>query len=106
MFIAAGATTGDWNIWLKRSLALLVLACPCAIVVAAPIPCVVAIAAAAKRGVLIKGSSVIEKMGEINMIGVDKTGTLTNGFFKVSDRYKLCRPITASIPICYFIHNI
>jgi len=87
MFLIAGAMTNNWADWLHRSLALLVLACPCSIVIAAPIPCVVAIAEAAKRGVLIKGSSVIEKMGEINMIGIDKTGTLTSGFFRVCERY-------------------
>jgi Cd2+/Zn2+-exporting ATPase len=52
-------------------------------VIAAPIPAVCAIASAAKRGVLIRGSSVIEKTGLIEKVAVDKTGTLTTGMFKV-----------------------
>ena len=60
-FVIATAMTGLWKVWLYRSLALLVLACPCSIVVSAPFPCVIAVALAAKEGVLIKGSSAIER---------------------------------------------
>jgi len=87
LLVVAGLITGDWHPWLMRSLAVLVLACPCSIVIAAPIPCVIAIASAAKRGVYIKGSSVIEKISKVNVIAMDKTGTLTDGFFKVINKY-------------------
>lgn len=65
---------------------MLVLACPCSIVVAVPIPCVIAIAAAARRGVLIKGKTMIEKICKVDTIAMDKTGTLTDGFFKVINK--------------------
>ena len=64
---------------------MLVLACPCSIVIAAPIPCVTGIATAARKGVIIKGSSVIEDTGKVNAVAVDKTGTLTKGHFEVID---------------------
>jgi Zn2+/Cd2+-exporting ATPase len=81
--VVGGAVTGDWNDYVLRGLVLLVLACPCAIVIAAPIPSICAIAVASKNGVLIRGSSVIERMGRVNAVALDKTGTLTKGFFKV-----------------------
>ena len=86
MVIGGGGATGEWNKWLQRSLVLLVLACPCAIVIAAPIPSVCTIAIAARHGVLIKGSTVVENLGLVNILAVDKTGTLTKGFFSVSEK--------------------
>lgn len=81
--LAGGGSTGDWGTALHRGLLLLVLACPCAIVIAVPIPAVCAIANAARNGVLIRGSTVVERMGLIDSVALDKTGTLTRGFFKV-----------------------
>lgn len=83
-----GGVTGNWSDYLHRGLVLLVLACPCAIVIAAPIPSVCAIAAAAKQGVLIRGSSVIERLAVVDTVAVDKTGTLTKGFFIVCQQKK------------------
>ena len=60
------------------------LACPCAIVIAAPIPSVCTIATAARHGVLIKGSSVVENLGVVDRLATDKTGTLTRGYFSVT----------------------
>lgn len=85
LFVIAGAITRDWNCWMYRSLAMLVLACPCSIVIAAPIPCVIGIANAARKGVIVKGSSVIEAAGEVDTVAVDKTGTLTKGHFELID---------------------
>lgn len=85
VFLIAFACTGDWSTWLYRSLSILVLACPCSIIVSAPIPCLIGIASAARKGVIIKGSSVVEAAGEIDTIGLDKTGTLTKGNFEVSE---------------------
>lgn len=85
----AGGATGEWHRWLHRSLVLLVLACPCAIVIAAPIPSVCTIATAARHGVLIKGSSVVENLAAVDKLATDKTGTLTNGYFSVTASLKL-----------------
>jgi Zn2+/Cd2+-exporting ATPase len=80
----AGGATGEWHRWSHRSLVLLVLACPCAIVIAAPIPSVCTIATAARHGVLIKGSSVVENLAVVDKLATDKTGTLTKGYFSVT----------------------
>lgn len=92
--VIGGGATGKWSVYLERTLVLLVLACPCAVVLAAPIACVCGIAGAAKQGVLIKGSSVIEKLGLIDVIAVDKTGTLTKGFFSLVESVSL---VTADV---------
>ncbi len=66
---------------------LLVLACPCALVIAAPVPAVCCIAVAAGRRVLVRGSGVIERTGLITTVALDKTGTLTRGLFRVTHKF-------------------
>ncbi len=74
-----------FSLWIYRALVLLVIACPCALVLSTPISIVSALAAAAKRGVLIKGGVFIEKLAAVRAMALDKTGTLTRGTLSVGD---------------------
>jgi Cd2+/Zn2+-exporting ATPase len=68
-----------WVFWIYRSLVLLVIACPCALVIATPVSIVSGLTALARRGVLVKGGVHLESVGKLRALAVDKTGTITQG---------------------------
>lgn len=74
---------GDWNTWLYRACVLLIIACPCALVISTPVSIVAGLTALARRGVLVKGGAHLEAVGRLKGLAVDKTGTITEGKPKV-----------------------
>ena len=74
-----------FSTWLYRALSFLVVSCPCALVISIPLSFFGGIGAAAKRGILVKGSNYLEALSKTELVICDKTGTLTEGVFKVQE---------------------
>ncbi|MBH0237990.1 heavy metal translocating P-type ATPase [Methylobrevis albus] len=80
--LLAGA---DWQPWIYKGLAILLIGCPCALVISVPAAIAAGLAAGARRGLLMKGGVVLERLGGLTVIALDKTGTLTEGRPRVTD---------------------
>ena len=76
---------GSWIEWIRRALVLLVISCPCALVISIPLTFFGGIGAASGHGVLVKGSNYLEALNRVDTVIFDKTGTLTKGVFKVAE---------------------
>lgn len=82
---ASGGYSANLYDWVYRAIVVLMVSCPCALVISVPLGYFGGIVASSKVGVLLKGSSYLEALSQLSMLGFDKTGTLTEGSFKVVD---------------------
>jgi len=101
LFHAPFLDTGDTRGWLYRALALLIVACPCALVISTPVTLVSALTSLARRGVLIKGGAFLDVLARARLFAFDKTGTLTQGHPSVTQARSVdCLPNTERCAAC------
>ena len=82
--VIPGLITGDWVTWIYRGLLFLVVSCPCALVISVPLTFFGGLGGASRKGILIKGSNLMDTLSRIKTVVFDKTGTLTQGVFEVT----------------------
>lgn len=83
--IVPSLVTGDWNHWIYTAITFLVISCPCALVLSVPLAFFSGIGAGSKRGILFKGGISLEAMKNVRAVVMDKTGTITQGNFKLQE---------------------
>ena len=82
--VIPGIIAGDWASWIYRGLLFLVVSCPCALVISVPLTFFGGLGGASRKGILIKGSNLFDKLAGVKTVVFDKTGTLTEGVFEVT----------------------
>ena len=82
--VGPGLITGQWATWIYRGLLFLVVSCPCALVISVPLTFFGGLGGASRKGILIKGSNLMDKLAGLQTVVFDKTGTLTEGVFEVT----------------------
>ena len=82
--VIPGLITGEWATWIYRGLLFLVVSCPCALVISVPLTFFGGLGGASRKGILIKGANLIDKLAGVKTVVFDKTGTLTEGVFEVT----------------------
>lgn len=82
--IIPGLITGEWATWIYRGLLFLVVSCPCALVISVPLTFFGGLGGASRKGILIKGSNLLDTLSKLETVVFDKTGTLTEGVFEVT----------------------
>jgi len=83
--LAVSGSAGMWQEWIRRALVMLVISCPCALVISTPVSIISAVTRASRDGVLVKGGAFLETAAKVRAIAFDKTGTLTTGRPKVAE---------------------
>ena len=82
--VIGGAVTSNWREWILLGLKMLVVGCPCAIVISVPLAYFASIGLASKNGIVVKGTNYLDQLVDLKKVGTDKTGTLTEGVFEIT----------------------
>ena len=82
--IVPSLITGEWATWIYRGLMFLVVSCPCALVISVPLTFFGGLGGASRKGILVKGSNLLDTLSQVKTVVFDKTGTLTEGVFEVT----------------------